>query len=644
MRKENNMGEMTSLRAVTENQIRAFLNVSDDEFIALKNPAPEQMHDGSVYSDMKRFIAYLHEEKVRQAKDVQKIIALFGDYDADGVCSSGVGSASFAVFGFRYMVGVPTMEEGYGINRQAVDRMIEQARKNGFKIDMIITADNGIKAYDGIAYAAEQGITVLVTDHHPAGLTLPQGAMVCVDPWKKDDAYPFKYNSGATVLWKVMLEYAKTYDPEKLPLIERLIVLAGFSNVADVMPIRDENRYMVVAAVKILDELRREHDYKKMADTKYEAYNTIFWGLHDLITLLQASKDDKRYKAGKNPIPLPDNEELISWYLAPMFNAPRRVHGTCLEAMSALLISDHETRKAIIKNLIELNGMKTDFRDKVLDKIGKYADDPIVCVNTRHGISGLIAGQLAKNRELPSIVFARRDDNSDTVIYDDIPEEGTLTASARSSELCPLNKVIEEVNRRYPGMIRGGGHTTAAGITIDAKDYLKLKEILPEICEKIIGESKAGGTEVSENRIIIKCLGSILSVYYERVDNGLVTEHKEFLTPGLFVSDVKDTYHFLESLRPFGEGFEAETQFELHMDKSSIRNPEMKWNPAFWSGKTFKFNLFGVDCLTFNETWADDVKIALNKDPKYVMKAAVKINMNTFHGKTSPQFVLSPLE
>lgn len=638
------MSDITSLRAVTENQIRAYLNVSDDEFIALKNPAPEQMHDPSEYSDIKRFVAYLHEEKRRQKDDMQKIIAFFGDYDADGVCSSGVGAASLAVFGFRYVTGIPTMGEGYGINRKAVDRMMEKAKNNGYKIDMLITADNGIKAHDGIAYAAEQGITVLVTDHHPAGPELPQGAMVCIDPWKKDDQYPFKYNSGATVLWKVMLEYAKTYDPEKLPLIERLIVLAGFSNVADVMPIRDENRYMVVAAVKILDELRREYNYKKIANTKWLVYNAVFWGLHDLITLLQESKDAKRRKDGKDPIPLPDNEELIAWYLAPMFNAPRRVHDTCMEAMSALLVYDHEIRRKIIRNLIELNDMKTDFRDKVLDKIGKHAQDPIVCVNTRHGISGLIAGQLAENREFPSIVFSRRDDNSDTVIYDDIPEEGTLTASARSSELCPLDKVIEEVNRLYPGMIRGGGHATAAGITIDAKDYLRLKEILPGICQKIIGENKADGMEVSENRVIIRCMGSNLSVHYRRVDNGIVTDHDEFLTTSLFVSDVKDTYHFLESLRPFGHGFEAETQFELHVDVLSLKNPLMKWNPSFWSSKAFKFNLFGVDCLTFNEKWANEVKQQVESDPGYVMKAAVKINMNTFHGKTSPQFRLSPLD
>lgn len=629
---------MTSLRAVTENQIRAFLNVSDDEFIKLRNPAPEHMHDPGLYSDMAKAAAYLHEEKIRQTRDPQKILAMFGDYDTDGVCASAVASAALSVFGFRYMIGIPTMDEGYGINRNAVDRMKGIVEKQGYKIDMLLTADNGISAYDGIAYAAEQGITVVVTDHHPGGPKLPQGAMVCVDPWKKDDQYPFKYNSGATVLWKLMLEYAMLYERDKLPLIERLIVFAGLSNVGDVMDIVDENRYMVVAAMRILNELRHEYDYKKMAGTEYEAYNTVFWGLHDLICLLQESKDAKRREKKKRPIPLPDNEELISWYLSPMLNAPRRVHETCLEAMSALMISDHETRQSIIRNLIELNSMKTEFRDKVLKKLDPKDESPVICVNTRTGISGLIAGQLSEHWEMPSVVFSKRDDASDIVVYDEIPAEGTITASARSTEICPIDKVLTEIERQFPGlMIKSGGHATAGGITINAKDYPKLKEILPEICRKIIDANKAAGVAVAENKVRISCMGGNLSVSFIRLIEGVPTMQTEFLDSKLFANDVMATYNFLDSLRPFGKSFEANTQFELAIDTYSVLN--MEWDPGFW--QTFKFNMFGIECLTFDKAWADKVKEDLKQNK--VIEASVQIKMNKFRGNVTPQFQLSPL-
>lgn len=628
---------MTSLRAVTENQIRAFLNVSDEEYAKLTAPGPQDMHKPELYSDIDRFAAYLHEEKIRQSRDPQKIIALFGDYDADGICASAIGSASLSVFGFRHIAGIPTMDEGYGLNRDAVDRLQAIVKKKGYVLDMLITADNGIKAHDGVAYAAEQGITVLVTDHHPAGPLLPQGAKVCVDPWKKDDMYPFKYNSGATVLWKAMQQYAVMYDPEKKELIDRLIVLAGLSNVADVMKITDENRYMVVAAMKELEKMRREYDYKRMVDTPYPFYNTVFWGLHDIIQILQESKDAKRRQKGKNSIPLPSNEELISWYIGPMLNAPRRVHGTCLEAMSALMVPDHETRKAIIKNLVELNVLKTDFRDKVLKKVDPKTAGPVICVNTRHGISGLIAGRLAEGREMPSIVFAKRDDASDTVVYDDVPPEGYLTASARSTEVCPLDRVMEEINKLHPGMIKGGGHTTAAGITIKAKDYPVLKAILPDICRQIINENKTEGVPVAENKVAIRCLGGTLSVSFYRVVDNVLVEETEFLDPKLFAGDICETHKYLESLRPYGEGFSVNTAFELIVDKVSL--DMMKWNPNFW--KTFKFNMYGVECLTFDESWADQVKADLEKGGR--IEARASITMNKFRGVVTPQLQLSPL-
>ena len=629
---------MNSLRAVTENQIRAFLNVSDEEFMKLRNPAPEHMHDPEEYLNMNRLVAYLHEEKMRQEADPQKMLGIFGDYDTDGVCASALLSGSFAVFGFRYMTCIPTMDEGYGINQKGVDRMIALVEKQGYRLDMILTADNGIAAHDGIAYAAGRGITVVVTDHHPSGKKLPQGAAVCVDPWQEKDAYPFKYNSGATVAWKVMLQYARTWEPEKLPLIKRLIVLAGLSNVGDVMPIMDENRYMVTAALKILKELRQEYDYQRMANTKYGAYNAIFWGLHDMIHLLQEDKDVKRAKKKKSSISLPDNEELISFYLSPMLNAPRRVHGTCLEAMSALMVSDHEIRKDMIRKLIELNSIKSDFRDRVLKAVKPDEVRPVICVNTRHGISGLIAGKLSGGEEMPSIVFSRRDDESEIIVYEDVPEDGVLKASARSTELCPLDRVIDEVNRQFPGMIRGGGHATAAGLSIDAKDYLKLKEILPDICRRIIGENKAARGLETENRVKIRCRGEnrALSVEFERVIEGVLTKQELFLDTKQFAGDIKDTYLFLESLRPFGEGFRANTQFELEFD-NCVHN--MDWNPSFW--KTFKFNLYGVECLTFDDAWADQVKKDLENGQ--VVTASAEIKMNEFRGRTTPQLLLSPL-
>ena len=118
--------------------------------------------------------------------------------------------------------------------------------------------------------------------------------------------------------------------------------------------------------------------------------------------------------------------------------------------------------------------------------------------------------------------------------------------------------------------------------------------------------------------------------------DGVLTEQTEFLDPKLFAADVSETYAFLESLRPYGEGFEANTAFELIVDKASLDT--MHWNPTFW--KTFKFNMYGVECLTFNETWADEVKAGLEKGERIEAQAVIK--MNKFRGVVTPQFQLSP--
>ena len=625
---------MNSLRAVTENQIRASLNLSEEAFDALAHPSPNQLHDPSGYSDIDKMAALLQEEKRRQAEDPRRILAGIGDYDADGVCASAVMSAALSVLGFRYLLGVPTMEDGYGLNEAIIDRVCAQAEKAGYKLDMILTADNGIKAYQGVGYAVTKGIPVLVTDHHPAGTLLPRAA-ACVDPWKVGDEYPFNYNSGATVVWKVFLEYAKQYDPEKLPLIENLILFAGISNVADVMPVTDENRYMVVRALAMIDHMRQAKSYEEIADTPYPAYNTAFWGIHDIVAMLQEDKNARRAAEGKDSVPLPRHEELISWYLGPMLNAPRRVHSTCLESMAALTISDHTVRRKIIGHLLELNAMKTKFRDDVLKEVEKRSSDMVFCVNARSGITGLIAGQLSGKTGLPSLVFTRYNPAREDLVYDEIPTDGILTASARSTDLYPLNLIMDEVNHRYPGLLRGGGHTTAAGFTIDAKNYGLLRSILPGICEKVFTQQMELAVPAAENKLILSCKGGTLSVTYNRVEGDEYVEYTEFLDTKSFAGDALETYKFLESLRPFGRGFEAQTVFELVFDQAVL---SMKWNPDFW--KTFKFDLFGVECLTFAVPWADEVKKTIKSAEEIRAKAVLQAN--TFRGVTTPQLLLSP--
>lgn len=631
---------MEKINTLVREQVQRHLGMSQEEFEYSRNPDPSHLHDPFGYKDMRELVMCLHHLKTRQEKDSSLLLVLRSDYDTDGVCASALLTGALSAFGFQFRVFVPTMESGYGLCKADVDKIKADNEMAGHKVAMILTADNGISSFSGISYAQSLGIDVLVTDHHPASGHVPLAKAV-VDPNQENDLYPFKGNSGACVAWKAMLAYASMYDREKLPLIERLIVFAGISNVGDVMPMRGENRYTVVAAVRILKELMDKPTYEKMADTPYPGYNAVFHGLFDLISILQQHKDKKRAKEKKKPAPLAINEELIAYYLSPLLNAPRRVHDTCLEAMGAFLVSDMATRQQVIWRLVELNEEKSKLRDDVLNALPPNTTCPIICANTRKGISGLIAGKLASQSILPSFVFSRLDETYPDAVYAVPPAEGRLTGSARSSVI-PLDRLVSEMNQYWAkenkgqdALILGGGHAGAAGVSIDAKNYGAFCQIFGKAVLNVHAEMAKTGqlAETPENQITLALMPSGLVAQRQAMEGGQLVIEETPVDTACFAKDAKDAVDFLESLRPFGEAFRAETTFKLVFGEEVYGHA---WNPDFW--KTFKFSLYGVEVLTFDKGWADEVKQALEEGK--TVEGFGKLKLNTFRGRTTPQIVI----
>lgn len=638
---------MLPLQAIVEEQTRHALGVNDEEFAYVKNPNPSQLHDSMGYKDMREFVYNLHMFKEKQKKDPSLLLVVDTDYDSDGIMSAAILSAALSVFDITYRVYIPSMEEGYGLSNVAIDNMKQQYEIYGQRIGMIVTADNGIKSFKAVAYAKHQGIDVLITDHHPSGETIPS-ALAVVNPNRIDDLYPFKGNSGACVAWKAMLAYAKMYQPQDLALIEHLIVFAGIANVADVMPILNENRYIVKAAVDIVNKMREykvryaDIDYTKVMNTAHDGYNTAFYGLFDILTLLQEQRDDARSAKGKSSIALPNNEELFSWYLSPLFNAPRRVHETCLEAIVPFLVSDKKVREYSIRMLIDLNAQKSKLRDEVLDEVSDeilQEQGVVLCANTRGGISGLIASQLSNKTGFPAIVFSYLQPECETIIYDTIPDDAEyLSASARSNAMYPLDRIMTHINRCHPNLVTGGGHASAAGFTIKANDYgiftQLFHDVLPIVYEEVLATTET--QLIPENKIILD-ITSPNEIYaeYATVEHGEVLTHRYPLHTPTFADNIFKTLAFQESLRPFGKDFNGQTTFQLRFDEN-IRN--MTFNDNFW--KTFKFALYGVEVLTFNIEYAKELLSTLNKTP---VLANINITINEFRGRRTPQFILEPI-
>lgn len=628
------------------------------------------LHDPFLYDQMDELVDALHDYKLEQKKDPKSLLIVDTDYDTDGIMAACVMSASLDVLGINYRVYSPNMIDGYGLSTTAIDKMKKQFEYEGYHIGLILTADNGTNATEGIEYAHGLGIPVYVTDHH---LTTYKNApaKIIVNPNKSmpdgsKEPYPFDGNAGGTVIWKVMLAYASKYDKSKYTLIYDLIVFAGIANVADVMPITNENHYIVKQAVNELRILwniydsHKEHPYTQIKDTKYPHYNAVFHGLFDLIKQMQDSYNARRLANGKKAYPLPRDEEFISWYLAPALNAPRRVVGSSRASMQALIALNPTLRIYSAKQLMSMNVAKTEMRNEILDAIkqGNIAQNDTLIdqdyiangnahslfVNTKHGISGLVAGQIANMANTATIVFALPTNNANK-IYNDLDIHNLLmqypdliiSASARSIASQPLNVIINRIRVEHPEIeIGGGGHALAAGYSIHLSDFKQFCKLFNETAKAVEAEYKAEYEKAIWTGKIKPQILNNICLSFESKDSTPDYEYINLHNIRNAQKQLLDVYNFEQTLKPFGHDFNAESQFYLKFNLQDLN--KMKLDRSFW--KTFKFNLSGIDCITFDVDKAKQMMQDLDDglNGTYTMKA--KLNMNEFRGHKKLQFIL----
>ncbi len=457
------------------------------------------------------------------------------------------------------------------------------------------------------------------------------------------------------------------YDPDKYNLIYDLIVFAGIANVADVMPITNENHYIVKIAVQELNRLWNIYDahlsnpYIKVKNTKYPHYNAVFYGLYDLISKMQDNYNVTRQKQGKKTYSLPRDEELISWYLAPALNAPRRVVGSSLNSMQALIALNKDLRYYAIDELLRMNSVKTLMRNEVFDYITENItsqNDELIdaeylnngeahslFVNTKHGISGLIAGMISNISKTATIVFALPT-TSDHKVYStrDIQNllskypDLTIAASARSIATQPLDEIIKRIRINNPDLtISGGGHTFAAGYSIKLRDLKRFTSLFKSTASIVendyINEYKRA---VLKGEIKPQISNSIcLSLIHTNTN----TEQMQYIDINyvpMLNKQLLDVYNFEDTLKPFGHEFNGQTRFYLEFTSNQLTHLDL--NRHFW--KTFKFNLHGIDCITFNTDLAKQIldDIDINENSTFTVKA--KLNMNEFMGRKKLQLIL----
>jgi single-stranded-DNA-specific exonuclease len=394
-------------------------NIRSDEDAdeLLKGDYSTGLHDPFLMKDMTKAV-----ERIVLALKTDEQVAIFSDYDADGVPGGVILRSFLDKVGFKNVISyIPHRGiEGFGLNSDAVEAL----HKKG--VSLIITVDCGITDVKEVEYARDHGIDVIITDHHLPPDVMPQ-AYAILDPHQTDCAYPFKELCGAGVVYKLVqaLITAKEID---FPLGHEkwLLDLVGIATLADMVPIVGENRIFARYGLIVLRKGRRP-------------------GLRELFV---QAKVDYRFV----------NEEDVTFTVAPRINAASRMAHP--DIAFALLFSN--SRKEAERRALELEEINKDRKTLVAKivrdvkkKVSKRTLGKVIVVGDPHwkpGILGLIASALAEAFEKTVFVWGREGD-------------GNLKGSARSDGT--IN--VFELMRSLPeGSLLGfGGHERSAGFSIE---------------------------------------------------------------------------------------------------------------------------------------------------------------------------------
>lgn len=370
---------------------------------------------------------------INEAIESNKKIVVFGDYDSDGITSTALFYSYLKKRGAEVSYYLPDrFSDGYGMNNNAIDTLKAKG------IELIITVDNGISAAAEVEYAKSLGIDTVVTDHHLPPEVLPK-ALAVVDPHIEGSACLFKEISGVMVAFKVVCAI-EGKEPEEMIYEYGDLVAIGL--VADVMPLIDENRCMVKAGLRVIN-------------------NTKKMGLIALLNSAGIGRGD--VTAGK-----------IAFGIAPRINAAGRMASPDT-ALELLLCEDFNKANELAAKLEEYNRERHVLESEIYVAAEKMIEDNgynhnrVIVVsgkNWHHGVLGIVAARLTERYGKPTVLLS--------------VEEGIASGSGRSIKGFSLFDALKNSEDLF---IKYGGHQNAAGVTLKEENIDTLRKCLNDYAE-----------------------------------------------------------------------------------------------------------------------------------------------------------------
>ncbi len=403
---------------------------------------PEKLGDPLLLEDMDKAV-----ERLRRAIETRENVAVYGDYDVDGITSTCILTDYLRSRGVNCRWYIPNrLEEGYGVNSDAIRELCER------QVTLIVTVDCGVTAIAEAEFARTTlGVDLIVTDHHECQNSLP-AAVAVVDPKRPGCAYPRDDCDLAGVGVAFKLLCALEGSPE--PILERYADLVAVGTIADVMPLAGENRYIVRRGLEKLNSDPRP-------GLKALVEEAGLWGR-------DKPNENRRLTAGN-----------IGFTLAPRLNASGRL-GQVERAMQLLLAEDPAKARDCAEKLCELNRERQEMEAKISQQaqemLGAGAPDgPIVLAHDdwHQGVIGITASRLAEKYGVPAIMICFTGDEGGDPAHDRDLGKG----SCRSCGGFNLFEALSACAEHLEGF---GGHALAAGLTIRRENIDAFREALRE--------------------------------------------------------------------------------------------------------------------------------------------------------------------
>jgi single-stranded-DNA-specific exonuclease len=413
-------------------------------------------HDPFLLGDMAAAV----ERIARAARDGERV-AVYGDFDCDGITATAVLVTSLRALGLEPIVSIPTREDGHGLHPEALASLRDR------DVSLVITADCGVSAIEEVRVARAMGMDVIVTDHHEPRADGSMPDCLVIAPTVAGCEYPCRFLCGVGLTYKLAQALAARLADALNP--DELLDLVALGTIADIVPLLDENRTLVVRGLKRLQETRRP----------------------GLKALFQAAGVDPRKV----------DPTAVGYYLAPRINAANRMATPQLAydlitatdderaaELASVLSVHNQQRQLLVEEHMELIAAEIGPPIEIAEGVKRGTRPPVLVVigSWPKGISGLLATKLVDVYGLPAFV------GTDTGAE-------TIAVSARGVPGVRVDQILERCEAALPGgiFLGFGGHAGAGGFSVE-RDRLTTALALLE--------------EESAHHVVVDEVGAVLTI------------------------------------------------------------------------------------------------------------------------------------